>query len=48
MAADDRPLRVLDQWTYHARLYNAAEYVRTRSDLELVQLNSFGCGAGMR
>ena len=44
VAADDRPLRVLDQWTYHARLYNAAEYVRTRSDLELVQLNSFGCG----
>ena len=39
-----RPLRVLDQWVYHSRLYNAAEFVSTRDDLELVQLNSFGCG----
>ena len=39
-----RPLRVLDQWVYHSRLYNAAEFVRTREDLELIQLNSFGCG----
>ncbi len=39
-----RPLRVLDQWVYHSRLYNAAEYVSRREDLELVQLNSFGCG----
>ena len=39
-----RPLRVLDQWVYHSRLYNAAEYVSWRDDLELVQLNSFGCG----
>lgn len=39
-----RELRVLDQWTYHARLYAAAEYVCTRDDLELIQLNSFGCG----
>ena len=39
-----RPLRVLDQWVYHSRLYNAAEYVSRRNDLELVQLNSFGCG----
>ena len=39
-----RPLRVLDQWVYHSRLYNAAEYVCWRDDLELVQLNSFGCG----
>ncbi len=38
------PLRVLDQWVYHSRLYNAAEFVSTRDDLELVQLNSFGCG----
>ncbi len=38
------PLRVLDQWVYHSRLYNAAEFVSTRNDLELVQLNSFGCG----
>ena len=40
----DRPLRVLDQWVYHTRLYNAAQYVARREDLELIQLNSFGCG----
>ncbi|MDR0817362.1 MAG: acyl-CoA dehydratase activase-related protein, partial [Clostridiales Family XIII bacterium] len=39
-----RPLRVLDQWTYHSRLYRAAEFVGAYKDLELVQLNSFGCG----
>ncbi len=39
-----RPLRVLDQWVYHSRLYNAAEFVSRREDLELIQLNSFGCG----
>ncbi len=39
-----RPLRVVDQWTYHSRLYSAANFVRTRNDLDLVQLNSFGCG----
>ncbi len=39
-----RPLRVNDQWSYHSRLYNAAEYVCGRDDLELIQLNSFGCG----
>lgn len=37
-------LRVLDQWTYHSRLYRAAELVGVRRDLEMVQLNSFGCG----
>ena len=35
---------VLNQWTYHSRLYAAAKYVTTRSDMELVQLVSFGCG----
>ena len=40
----ERPLRVLDQWVYHSRLYAAAEFVRSRNDLELIQLNSFGCG----
>ena len=40
----ERPLRVVDQWTYHSRLYDAASYVARRKDLELVQLNSFGCG----
>ena len=40
----DRPLIVMDQWMYHSRLYNAANYVKTRDDLDLIQLNSFGCG----
>lgn len=40
----ERPLRTNDQWVYHSRLYTAAEFVRTREDLELIQLNSFGCG----
>ena len=40
----ERPLRVVDQWVYHSRLYAAAEFVRKRDDLELIQLNSFGCG----
>ena len=38
------PLRVVDQWVYHSRLYKAARFVASRDDLELVQLNSFGCG----
>lgn len=40
----DRTLRVLDQWRYHSRLYNAAHFVSKNKNLELVQLNSFGCG----
>ncbi len=40
----ERPLIVTDQWTYHSRLYAAASYVRTSDCLDLVQLNSFGCG----
>ncbi|MCD7866666.1 MAG: 2-hydroxyacyl-CoA dehydratase [Clostridiales bacterium] len=40
----ERPLRVNDQWMYHSRLYAAANFVKTRGDLDLVQLNSFGCG----
>jgi predicted CoA-substrate-specific enzyme activase len=39
-----RSVRVLDQWVYHSRLYKAAEFAGTRDDVELVQLNSFGCG----
>ena len=39
-----RPLRVVDQWVFHSRLYAAAEFVGRRDDLELVQLFSFGCG----
>lgn len=37
-------LRVLNQWTWHSRLYRAADYVTRRPELELVELNSFGCG----
>lgn len=37
-------LRVLDQWTYHSRLYRSAYYVGQSKNLELIQLNSFGCG----
>ena len=40
----ERPLIVSDQWMYHSRLYAAASYVKTRDDLDLIQLNSFGCG----
>ena len=39
-----RPLRVVDQWVYHSRLYKAADVVKNTNYLELVQLNSFGCG----
>mgnify|MGYP000985113606 FL=1 len=35
---------VINQWTYHARLYNAAKYATEHADTELVQLVSFGCG----
>ena len=40
----DHPLITLDQWMYHSRLYNAANFVKTRDNLDLIQLNSFGCG----
>ncbi|MDR3107989.1 MAG: acyl-CoA dehydratase activase-related protein, partial [Bifidobacteriaceae bacterium] len=40
----ERPLRSRDQWAYHSRLYQAAAAIEPRADLELVQLNSFGCG----
>ena len=39
-----RPIRVVDQWMYHTRLYCAAAFVGKHPELELVQLNSFGCG----
>ena len=38
------PTRVLNQWTYHSRLYAAAKYCTTQKDMDLVQLVSFGCG----
>ncbi len=40
----ERPLIVSDQWMYHSRLYKAANYVKKSKNLELIQLNSFGCG----
>ena len=40
----ERPIRVNDQWVYHSRLYTAAEFVSRHKNLELIQLNSFGCG----
>ena len=40
----ERPLFVMDQWMYHSRMYAAASFVKTRDDLDLIQLNSFGCG----
>lgn len=40
----ERPLIVMDQWMYHSRLYAAANFVKTQDNLDLVQLNSFGCG----
>ncbi len=39
-----KELRANDQWVYHSRLYNAAQFVSDSEDLELIQLNSFGCG----
>ena len=40
----ERPIMVMDQWMYHSRLYSAANFVKTRDDLDMIQLNSFGCG----
>ena len=40
----ERPLIVSDQWMYHSRLYAAASYVKKVDNLDLIQLNSFGCG----
>ncbi len=37
-------LDILNQWTYHSRLFRAAQYVTTQPDMQLVQLVSFGCG----
>ena len=42
--SDYKRLRILDQWVYHSRLYAAAQVVGETDNLELVQLNSFGCG----
>ena len=44
LAEVERPLIVMDQWMYHSRLYRAANFVKTQDNLDLIQLNSFGCG----
>ncbi len=44
LALPERPLIVSDQWMYHSRLYSAASFVKTTDYLDLIQLNSFGCG----
>ena len=44
LAKPERPLIVSDQWMYHSRLYAAASYVKTTENIDLIQLNSFGCG----
>lgn len=41
---EPQQVNVLNQWTYHARLYNAAKYATQHDDVELIQLVSFGCG----
>lgn len=44
LAQVERPLVVTDQWMYHTRLYRAATFVKEEKKLDLIQLNSFGCG----
>ncbi|MCD7750571.1 MAG: 2-hydroxyacyl-CoA dehydratase [Lachnospiraceae bacterium] len=44
LASPERPLIVSDQWMYHSRLYRAAQFVKKTDQLDLIQLNSFGCG----
>ena len=44
LAPVERPLMVSDQWMYHSRLYAAANFVKSNENLDLIQLNSFGCG----
>ena len=41
---DNVKVDVLNQWTYHARLYRAADFVSKRKNMNLVQIVSFGCG----
>ena len=42
--ADTKKLRVMNQWMYHSRLYRCAQYVCQNPLLDIIQLNSFGCG----
>lgn len=43
-AKDPEPATVLNQWTYHSRLYKAANFVKDQPDMQILQLVSFGCG----
>ena len=43
LSKSKRPIRVVDQWMFHSRLYAAADFIGKQKNLELVQLNSFGC-----
>ena len=44
LCKEDRKVDVLNQWTYHSRLYDCTKYVRNQADMNLIQLVSFGCG----
>jgi len=44
LSTSHHKMRATNQWMYHSRLYAASEYVAERDDLDLIQLNSFGCG----
>lgn len=44
LADNEAKLRVVNQWTYHSRLYRAAEFIREKKNIDIIQLNSFGCG----
>ena len=44
LSEPERPLRIVDQWMYHSRLFRAASYLAREKDIEIIQLNSFGCG----
>ncbi len=44
LCKNPEPSHVLNQWTYHSRMYKAADYVSTTDDMQLMQLVSFGCG----
>ena len=44
LGKDIKHLRVVDQWSYHSRLYRAAEFVSRTEGFQIVELNSFGCG----
>ena len=44
LCKNPEPSHVLNQWTYHSRMYKAADYVSSTDDMQLMQLVSFGCG----